>query len=141
MHAYWVARPARLACLGGALASCAAGLAFTPAASAQEKPAAAPAAPASADTPVSDIDRARALAKQANRALQKAQSYAEALDYATRAEALYHAPIHLGIIGEALIGMGRGAEAMATLERLVSEPLPPTRPRRSARRRRTGSGG
>jgi hypothetical protein len=114
-----------VAFLGGALASGAAGLALAPAAYAQDKPAAEPAA---ADPPVSDIDRARALAKQANKALLKAQSYAEALDYATRAEALYHAPIHLAIIGEALIGMGRGAEAMATLERLVSEPLPANAP-------------
>src|SRR5271170_7744541 len=97
-------------------------LAFAPAARAQDKPAGPP------DATASDIDRARALAKLANRALQKAQSYAEALDYATRAEALYHAPIHLAIIGEALIGMGRGAEAMATLERLVSEPLPANAP-------------
>jgi hypothetical protein len=122
-----VGRRGRLlaAWLSGALAAGATGLAFTPAAHAQDKPAAEPAVEG---PPISDIDRARALAKQANKALQKAQSYAEALDYATRAEALYHAPIHLAIIGEALIGMGRGAEAMATLERLVSEPLPANAP-------------
>ena len=92
-----------LAWLGGALASAVIGLTVTPA-HAQEKAVvapAAPAAPASAD--LTDMDRARALAKQASRALQKAQSYAEALDYATRAEALYHAPIHLAIIAEALV--------------------------------------
>jgi hypothetical protein len=97
-------------------------VAVTQAAYAQEPP---PAQPAGGDASTSDIDRARALAKQAKRALEKAQGYSEALDDATRAEALYHAPIHLAIIGEALIGMGRLAEAMTTLERLVSEPLPP----------------
>ena len=118
-------RPAILAgWLGGVLASSAAGLAFAPAARAEDKPKEA--GPVGVEGPALDIDRARALAKQANRALQKAQSYAEALDYATRAEALYHAPIHLAMIGEALMGMGRLAEAMDTFERLASEPLPAT---------------
>jgi hypothetical protein len=90
-------------------------------------PAHAQGAPPPADAGTADIDRARSLAKQANRAL-KAQSYAEALDAATQAEALYHAPFHLAIIGESLAALGRVAEAMTTFERLVSEPLPPTAP-------------
>jgi hypothetical protein len=102
------------------VASLVVGLGLTSVAYAQETP---PAPTAGTDVSLADIDRARALAKQANRALLKAQSYSEALDFATRAEALYHAPIHLGIISEALIGMGRLAEAVTTLERLVSEPL------------------
>src|SRR5262245_49516702 len=105
--------------VGAALASGVVTLAPA-AAHAQDKPGADPAGA----EPATDIERAGALAKQANRALQKAQSYAEALDYATRAEALHHAPFHLTIIGEALMGMGRVAEAMATFDRLVAEPLP-----------------
>jgi hypothetical protein len=91
----------------------------------------APPAPAPApgvDVESSDIDRARALAKAANRALQQTHSYAEALDDASRAEVLYHAPFHLWLIAQALVGLGRLAEAMETLERLVSEPLLPTAP-------------
>jgi hypothetical protein len=107
------------------LASSLLGVTFALAARAQGAPQEAGAA--GTEGPVADIDRARALAKQANRALHRA-SYAEALDCATRAEALHHAPFHLAIIGGALAGMGRGAEAMETLERLVSERLPPTAP-------------
>src|SRR6185437_6009641 len=99
---------------------------FAPAAQAQDKPGDKPPSGAAIAAAGSDIDRARALAKEAKHLLQKAQDYTEALDYATRAEALYHAPIHLEIIGEALMGMGRVAEAMEVFERLASEPLPPT---------------
>jgi hypothetical protein len=74
------------------------------------------------------MDRARALAKRAKKALEQTHDYAQALDDATKAEALYHAPFHLWIIGDALVGMGRMAEAMEVFERLVSEPLAPKAP-------------
>ncbi len=87
-----------------ALAAC---LLLTPAARAQEP---------------ADVDRARELTHEAI-ALAEAGRHAEALDRANQAEALYHAPIHLRIIAEALEGLGRLAEAASTYERLVAEPL------------------
>jgi hypothetical protein len=72
-----------------------------------------------------DIDRARTLARESADLLEYAQ-YAEALDRATRAEALYHAPLHIAVQAEALEGLGRLAEAAAKYEQLVAEPLPPS---------------
>jgi hypothetical protein len=54
--------------------------------------------------------------------------HAEALERIGRAEALYHAPIHLLIQAEALEGLGRLADATAAYERLAVEPLPATAP-------------
>jgi hypothetical protein len=72
-----------------------------------------------------DIDRARTLARESADLLEHGQ-YAEALDRATRAEALYHAPLHVAVEAEALEGLGRLAEAAAKYEQLVAEPLPPS---------------
>jgi hypothetical protein len=72
-----------------------------------------------------DIDRARALARESADLLEHGQ-FAEALDRATRAEALYHAPLHVAVEAEALEGLGRLAEAAAKYEQLVAEPLPPS---------------
>ena len=68
-------------------------------------------------------DQARELAIAAGEDLD-AGRHREALDRATRAEALYHAPTHLQMQGEALEGLGRLVEAMAVYERLASEALP-----------------
>lgn len=83
---------------------------------------------ASAQQPPADIDRARELARESADLLDQ-KKYAEALDRATRAEALYHAPFHLSVIAESLEGLGRLAEAAARYEVLVAEPLPPSAPR------------
>jgi hypothetical protein len=71
-----------------------------------------------------DQARARTLAREAA-ALLSTSSYAEALAKAEAAERLYHAPFHLAVMGEALEGLGRRAEAMAAYERLAVEPIPP----------------
>lgn len=74
-----------------------------------------------------DKDKARAFAQEAGDLLE-AKRYDEALDRARKAEALYHAPIHLLMIGEAQEALGHLAEAMATYERMVAEPLPSSAP-------------
>lgn len=74
-----------------------------------------------------DKDKARALAQEAGDLLE-AKRYDDALDRARKAEALYHAPIHLLMIGEAQEALGHLAEAMATYERLAAEPLPSSAP-------------
>jgi hypothetical protein len=76
----------------------------------------------------SATDRARALAEEAGDLLD-AKRYADALDRVTRAEALYHAPTNVLMIGEAQEGLGHLAAALETYERLAAEPLPPTAPR------------
>src|SRR5262245_1330165 len=86
------------------------------------------AAPAAADPPTGDVDRARALARESSDLLDK-QRYADALERATQAEALYHAPFHLVVIAQALEGLGRLAEAAHKYEQLIAEPLPPSAPR------------
>jgi tetratricopeptide (TPR) repeat protein len=68
---------------------------------------------------------ARALAQTALDHLD-AQRFAEALEAAERAEKLYHAPIHMRIIGQALEGLGRLADAAEVYDRLAAEPLPST---------------
>lgn len=77
--------------------------------------------------PKSATDEARELAKQGWAALD-AQNYKEALDKVIQAEALYHAPIHLLVMGSAQVGLGKLAEALSTFERLAAEPLPTTAP-------------
>jgi hypothetical protein len=74
-----------------------------------------------------DKDKARAFAQEAGDLLE-AQRYDEALDRARKAEALFHAPTHLLMMGEALQALGHPAEAMATYERMAAEPLPITAP-------------
>jgi hypothetical protein len=73
---------------------------------------------------VGELDAARGLARTSATLLQQGK-YAEAFERAKEAEAIRHAPFHLAVMGAALEGMGRLAEAMATYERLVAEPLPP----------------
>ena len=74
-----------------------------------------------------DIDKARQLARESADLLD-AKRYSEALDRATQAEALYHAPLHVAVIAESLEGLGRLAEAAAKYEQLVAEPLPKAAP-------------
>jgi hypothetical protein len=73
----------------------------------------------------SPVERAREHARQALELLD-AGDHARALDHAQQAEALYHAPVHLEVIGKALEGLGRRAEAADVYERLAAEPLPET---------------
>lgn len=65
---------------------------------------------------------ARELARDGWKALD-AQNFKEALDKVTRAEALYHAPTHLLLMGNAQAGLGRLADALATFEKLAAEPM------------------
>jgi hypothetical protein len=84
-------------------------------------------APARADG--SDkLGRARALAEQAADLLD-AKNYTEALDRASQAEAIFHAPTHVLMIGQAHEGLGHLAAAADTYEQLVAEPLPRSAPR------------
>lgn len=77
--------------------------------------------------PKSPTDEARALATEGWNAFD-AQNYREALDKVTKAEALYHAPTHLLLMGNAQVGLGKLADALATFERLAAEPLPTASP-------------
>lgn len=70
---------------------------------------------------------ARALAGQAQDAL-KANKYAEALDYATRAEALFHAPPHLLMKARAEVGLGHYVAAKETYLKIMREELPANAP-------------
>jgi hypothetical protein len=72
-----------------------------------------------------NVAEARELAQTALEKLE-AKEYEDALEQAEKAEELYHAPIHLRVMGQALEGLGRRAEAAALYERLVAEPLSPT---------------
>lgn len=65
---------------------------------------------------------ARELAREGWKALD-AQNFKEALDKVTRAEALYHAPTHLLLMGNAQAGLGKLADALGTFEKLAAEPL------------------
>jgi hypothetical protein len=78
--------------------------------------------------PVSAADEARGLAREGKKALD-AENYKEALDKVTRAEALYHAPTHLLLMGNAQAGLGRLADALATFEKLTAEPMPDAAPK------------
>ncbi len=77
--------------------------------------------------PKSVPDEARELARD-GWAAQDAGKFAEALDKVTKAEALYHAPTHLLLMGNAQIGLGKLADALDTFERLSAEPLPAASP-------------
>jgi len=72
-----------------------------------------------------DKDRARELIRVALDNLEKSD-FETALASAEEAEALYHAPIHLEVVGRALEGLERLAEAADLYERLATEPLPAT---------------
>lgn len=72
--------------------------------------------------PKSPTDEARELARQGWAALD-AENYKEALAKVVQAEALYHAPVHLVLMGQAQAGLGKLADALTTFERLAAEPL------------------
>jgi len=72
-----------------------------------------------------NVARARDLAQTALERLD-AKDYEEAFEKAEEAEKLYHAPIHLRVMAQALEGLGKRAEAAAIYERLVAEPLSPS---------------
>lgn len=73
------------------------------------------------------VDAARALGQEAGDLLDQ-KRYADALERVTRAEALYHAPTHLLMMGEAQEGLGHLAEAANIYERLAAEPIPASAP-------------
>lgn len=77
--------------------------------------------------PKSVSDEARELARDGWKALD-AENYRDALDKVVKAEALYHAPTHLLLMGNAQVGLGKLADALATFERLAAEPLPAAAP-------------
>jgi hypothetical protein len=74
------------------------------------------------------VGRARALAEQAADLLD-AKNYAEALDRASQAEAIFHAPTHVLMIAQAHEALGHLAAAADTYEQLVAEPLPKSAPK------------
>jgi hypothetical protein len=94
-----------------------------------QEPKAAPPGDANAQGPTeASADakaEARKLAQAALLALEE-EDYAAALEAARGAEKLYHAPIHLRVVGQALEGLERRAEAALIYERLAAEPLPPS---------------
>jgi len=77
----------------------------------------------------SDEDKAaaRALATQGAKALQE-NKYAETIDLVTRAEALFHAPPHLLMIGRAQVGLGRLVAARENFLKITREQLSSTAP-------------
>jgi hypothetical protein len=72
--------------------------------------------------PKSPTDEARELARQGFAALD-AENYKEALAKGAQAEALYHAAVHLLLVGQAQAGLGKLADALTTFEKLAAEPL------------------
>jgi hypothetical protein len=79
-------------------------------------------APAAA-APPDPVSKARALANGAGDLLDQ-KKYAEALARVEEAEGIFHAPTHLLMKSEALLGLGRLVDAMGALEKLAAEPLP-----------------
>lgn len=81
--------------------------------------------PSSTDEPAEEsaVDQARALARSALEHLEQ-HRYEEAVAAARQAEKLYHAPIHLLIVGQGLEGLGRLAEAAEIYDLMVAEKLP-----------------
>ncbi len=77
----------------------------------------------------SDEDKAaaRALGLQGAKALQE-NKYAEAIDLVTRAEAIFHAPPHLLMIGRAQVGLGRLVAARENFLKIMREQLTATAP-------------
>lgn len=70
---------------------------------------------------------ARALGLQGSKALQE-NKYAETIDLVTRAEAIFHAPPHLLMIGRAQVGLGRLVAARENFLKIMREQLPATAP-------------
>ncbi|MEZ4296723.1 MAG: PEGA domain-containing protein [Polyangiaceae bacterium] len=87
--------------------------------------------------PKGATDEARELAREGWKALDEGK-YAEALEKVTKAEGLYHAPIHLLLLGNAQVGLGRLADAIETFERLAAEPLPADAPKAFREAQETG---
>jgi hypothetical protein len=81
--------------------------------------------------------QARNLAQEGGDLLD-AKRYADALDRLTRAEALYHAPTNMVMMGQAEEGLGHLASALAIYEKLAAEPIPGTAPRPFLDAQRTG---
>ncbi len=79
-------------------------------------------APDSAAQTKDPATAARELARAGWDALDH-QNYKDALDKVTEAEALYHAPTHLLLMGNAQAGLGKLSEALATFEKLAAEPM------------------
>ena len=86
----------------------------------------------------SNKSEARELAVQGASLLDECK-YDAALEKLQRAEAMFHAPIHLLWIGEALDGQGRVHEAIQSYERLAAEELPDDAPLPFIKAKRTAS--
>lgn len=84
-----------------------------------------------------DAEQARALAQEGGDLLD-AKRYADALERVTRAEALYHAPTHELMMGQAHEGLGHLAMALGIYEKLAAEHLPPASPRPFLEAQQTG---
>lgn len=96
-------------------------------------------APATASAlPSADVAKARSLAGEASDLLDQ-KRYAEALERVEEAERTFHAPTHLAMIGEALEGLGRLAEALATFEKLEAERLSAAAPQAFRRAKQQAS--
>jgi hypothetical protein len=74
-----------------------------------------------------EVSRARALALEALENI-KSNDYKAAIEKVTEAEKLYHAPTHILILAQAQEGLGHLADAAATYDRLIAEPLPESAP-------------
>ena len=70
---------------------------------------------------------ARALATQGSEALER-QQFAQALDFVSRAEAIFHAPTHVLMIARAQVGLGKLVAAHETYLKLTREQLSPDAP-------------
>lgn len=68
-------------------------------------------------------DKARVLALEGLTLMEK-QKFDEARDRFERAEALFHAPTNLRLLGQALVALGRLARAKEVYERAANEELP-----------------
>lgn len=86
-------------------------------------------APASAQSAPTAEERAGArAAAEGGTAKFNAGQFAEALDLYTRAEALFHAPPHVLMIGRAQAALGRLVQARESFTRVTREELSPTAP-------------
>lgn len=77
-----------------------------------------------AQTDVERRESARSAAEQGLDAFD-AGRFEEAVEQLKRAEGLYHAPVHLLFMAQALERLGRWTEARDTFQKLVDERLPP----------------
>lgn len=89
-------------------------------------------------TEAENISKAREIALTAADDLD-ASRFADALEKVGKAEALYHAPTHLLIMADALVGLGRLAEALEVYEKLAAEPLAQTAPPAFLKARQEGN--